>query len=94
MVQMDMVQEDVSTLVQTGPALAVALVLLALAAAAVSRYACLGHDRAVLVASARAVVQLSLVSLALLAVVRSLSLRCCSSPPCTASRRGRRGGAS
>jgi len=61
-------------LVQLGPALAVALVLLALTAAAVSRYACLGHDRAVLVASARAVVQLTGVALVLAAVVRSLAL--------------------
>ena len=63
-----------STLVQPGPVLAVALVLLALTAAAVSRYACLGHDRAVLVASGRAVVQLAAVSLVLLAVVRSWPL--------------------
>ena len=63
-----------STLVQPGPALAVALVVLALAAAAVSRYACLGHDRAVLIASGRAVVQLAAVSLVLLAVVRSWPL--------------------
>ena len=63
-----------STLVQPGPALAVALVLLALTAAVVSGYACLGHARAVLVASGRAVVQLAAVSLVLLAVVRSWPL--------------------
>ena len=63
-----------STLVQTGPALAVALVLLALFAAGMTRYACLGHGRAVLGASGRAVVQLALVSLVLVAVVRSLAL--------------------
>jgi len=64
----------VSTLVQTGPALATALVLLALFAAGVTRYACLGHGRAVLAASGRAVVQLALVSLVLVAVVRSPAL--------------------
>ena len=59
---------------QTGPALAVALVVLALSAAVITQYACLGHGRAVLTASTRAVVQLALVSLVLVAVVRSLPL--------------------
>ncbi len=63
-----------STLVTVGPALAVALVLLLLLAAGASRYACLGHDRAVLVAGVRAVTQLAVVSLVLVAVVRSLPL--------------------
>lgn len=63
-----------STLVDVGPALAVALVLLTLLAAVVSRSACLGHDRAVVVAGVRAVGQLTLVSLVLVAVVESLWL--------------------
>lgn len=63
-----------STLVELGPALAVALVLLAVLAAAVSRAAGLGHDRAVLVAAVRAVVQLGAVAVVLVAVVESLAL--------------------
>jgi putative ABC transport system permease protein len=64
----------VSTLVDVGPALGIALVLLAVLAAVVSRYACLGHDRAVVVASLRAVGQLAAVSLVLAAVIESLPL--------------------
>lgn len=63
-----------STLVDVGPALAVALVLLAGVAATVSWYGRLGHTRGVLVAGARAVVQLSAVALVLAVVVDSVPL--------------------
>src|SRR5687767_13657410 len=63
-----------STLVDVGPALAVALVLLVAVAAAVSWFGALGHTRDVVVASGRAVLQLSAVALVLAAVVDSVPL--------------------
>ena len=63
-----------STLVELGPALAVVLVLLAVLAATVSWRAGLGLTRDVLVASARAAVQLALVALVLVAIIESLAL--------------------
>lgn len=58
-----------STLLPAGPALAVAMVLLVVAAVAVSVVARLGHDRGVVTAALRAVVQLAAVALVLAAVV-------------------------
>lgn len=63
-----------STLVDVGPLLAVVLLLLAVTAAAVAWRGGLGHSRGILVACARAVAQLSLVALILVAVVESLAL--------------------
>lgn len=63
-----------STLVTVGPGLGGAVVLLALVAAAVSRVGGLGHDRQVLVAVVRAVVQLSVVSLVIGVLLRSFWL--------------------
>lgn len=63
-----------STLVEVGPLLAVALVLLVVLAVAASRLGVLGHDRGVVVAGLRAVLQLAAVSAVLLAVVRSTVL--------------------
>ena len=63
-----------NTLVEIGPPLGAALVVLLLAAVLVSRLGQLGHDKAIAVAAGRAVVQLALVALVLAAVVRSLAL--------------------
>lgn len=63
-----------STLVTTGPGLAVAVVLLALLAALVSRLGGLGHGRQVLVAVARAAVQLAVVAVLIGALLRSFEL--------------------
>ena len=63
-----------STLLSVGPALAVAMVALVALAVTVSVLGRLGHARAVVTASARAVVQLAVVSLALAAIVRVQSL--------------------
>ncbi|MBB4678900.1 ABC transporter permease [Crossiella cryophila] len=57
--------------VDLGPSLAVVLLLLTVAAAAVVRLGGLGPARPVLTAAARAVLQLTLISLVLLAVLRS-----------------------
>lgn len=63
-----------STLVVVGPVLAVVLVLLAVIAAAVSQLGSLGHTRDILIAGGRAVGQLSVVALVLVAVVESVWL--------------------
>ena len=63
-----------STLVTVGPGLAVAVVLLALLAALVSRLGGLGHGRQVLVAVARAAVQLAVVAVLIGAMLRSFEL--------------------
>jgi putative ABC transport system permease protein len=63
-----------STLVAVGPGLAVAVVVLALLAAAVSRLGGLGHERQVLVAALRAVVQLTAVALVIGVLLRSFWL--------------------
>jgi putative ABC transport system permease protein len=63
-----------SSLVEVGPGLGVVLVALTALAATAGRLSGLGQDRAVLVAAARAVVQLAVVSAVLVAVVRSLLL--------------------
>lgn len=63
-----------STLVAVGPGLAIAVVVLALVAAAVSRRGGLGHDRQVLVAVVRAVVQLAVVALVIGVLLRSFGL--------------------
>ncbi|MGY1710166.1 ABC transporter permease [Geodermatophilus sp. SYSU D00758] len=63
-----------SSVVDPGPGLAVALVLLAVLAAVAGRLSGLGQERPVLVASARATLQLGVVSAVLLAVVGSLAL--------------------
>ena len=63
-----------STLVQVGPELALALVLLVAAACALARYGQLCLQRDVLVACLRATLQLGLIALVLAAVIRSLSL--------------------
>lgn len=63
-----------STLVEVGPPLAVALLLLLLAAVALSAYGRLRLERDVLVAGLRAAVQLGLIALVIAAVVRSLAL--------------------
>ena len=62
-----------SSLVSVGPALAVALVLLVAAACAVSWWGELGHERGVVVAALRAVVQLAAVAAVLAAVVGSVA---------------------
>lgn len=62
-----------SSLVVVGPGLAVALVVLVLAACAVSWWGGLGHGRGVVVSSLRAVVQLAAVAAVLAAVVGSLA---------------------
>jgi putative ABC transport system permease protein len=64
----------VSTLVEVGPALGVALVLLVAAACALSALGGLERGREVVVASVRAVAQLAAISLVLATVVRSLGL--------------------
>ncbi len=58
--------------VQLGPGLAVALVVLVALAAVVGRLSGLGQERPVLVASLRAAAQLAVVSVLVVAVVRSL----------------------
>lgn len=63
-----------SPLVQVGPELAVALVLLVAAACGLAAYGRLSLQRDVLVASVRASLQLGLIALAIAAVVRSLAL--------------------
>ena len=63
-----------SSVVDVGPRLVVALVLLTALAAAAGRLSGLGLDRPVVVAAVRATVQLAVVSAILLAVVRSLAL--------------------
>ena len=63
-----------STLVDVGPILGVVLVLLGITAAAVSWRGGLGHTRDIVVACLRAVAQLSLVALILVAVVESVVL--------------------
>ncbi|RFU22179.1 ABC transporter permease [Geodermatophilus marinus] len=63
-----------SSVVDLGPGLAVALVLLAVLAAVAGRLSGLGQGRPVLVASARAALQLAVVSAVLVAVVGSLAL--------------------
>ncbi len=63
-----------SPLVDVGPGLAVALVLLVTLACALARYGQLCLQREVVVASLRALVQLGLVALVIAAVVRSLWL--------------------
>jgi putative ABC transport system permease protein len=63
-----------STLVEVGPALAVALVLLVVVACALSLLGGLRAERPVLVAALRATVQLALIALVLAAVVESLPL--------------------
>jgi uncharacterized protein (TIGR00245 family) len=63
-----------SSVVDVGPRLAVVLVALTAIAAVGGRLSGLGQDRAVVVAAARATVQLAAVSAALLVVVRSLLL--------------------
>jgi putative ABC transport system permease protein len=63
-----------STLVEVGPALAVALVLLVVVACALSLLGGLRAERPVLVAALRATVQLGLIALVLAAVVESLPL--------------------
>ncbi len=60
-----------STVIRVGPVLVAVLVGLALTAAAVSRLGRLGLSRATLTASARALVQLTVVSLVIVAVLRS-----------------------
>jgi putative ABC transport system permease protein len=62
----------VSSLVDPGPGLAVALVLLVVAACAVSWWGELGHERGVVVAALRAVVQLAAVAGVLAAVIESV----------------------
>ncbi|SET49523.1 ABC transporter permease [Geodermatophilus poikilotrophus] len=62
------------SVVDLGPRLAVALVLLTALAAAAGRLSGLGVDRPVVVAAVRATVQLAVVSAVLLVVVRSLAL--------------------
>ncbi|MGH3904070.1 MAG: ABC transporter permease [Pseudonocardiaceae bacterium] len=57
-----------------GPALGLALAVLAIAAASVTRLGMLGHSRAVLTAVARATLQLGAVSLVVAAVIASLPL--------------------
>ncbi|MGH3813472.1 MAG: ABC transporter permease [Pseudonocardiaceae bacterium] len=57
-----------------GPALGLALAVLAIAAALVARLGMLGHSRAVLTAVARATLQLAAVSLVVAAVIASLPL--------------------
>lgn len=57
-----------------GPALGIALAVLAIAAASVTRLGMLGHSRAVLTAVARAALQLAAVSLVVAAVIASLPL--------------------
>lgn len=57
-----------------GPALGIALAVLAVAAASVTRLGMLGHSRAVLTAVARATLQLAAVSLVIAAVIASLPL--------------------
>jgi putative ABC transport system permease protein len=66
--------DDVSPLVEVGPSLGVALLLLVAVACAFAAYGRLCLQRDVLVASLRAVVQLGLIALVLAAVVRSLAL--------------------
>ena len=61
-----------SSLVSVGPALAVALVLLVALGCAVSWQGQLGHTRAVVVAAARAVLQLAAIAAVLAAIVRSV----------------------
>ena len=63
-----------STLVQVGPELAIALVLLVAVACGLAAYGRLCLQRDVLVASARAALQLGLIALVLAAVIRSLPL--------------------
>ncbi len=63
-----------SPLVEVGSPLAVALLLLLLAAVALSAYGRLRLERDVLVAGLRAAVQLGLIALVIAAVVRSLAL--------------------
>lgn len=63
-----------SSVVELGPRLAVALVLLGALAALAGRLSGLGADRATVVAAIRATVQLAAVSAILLVVVRSLVL--------------------
>lgn len=66
--------EGVSSLVEVGPALVVALLLLVTAACALAAYGQLCLQRDVLVAAARAVLQLGGIALVLAAVIRSLLL--------------------
>jgi len=63
----------VSTLVEIGPPLAVALVALVLIGCAAATWGGLGHGRGILFASLRAALQLSLVALVLAAIVASLA---------------------
>ena len=62
----------VSSLVEVGPALVAALVLLTAAACVVSWQGQLGHTRGVLVAVLRAVAQLAAIAVVLAAIVRSV----------------------
>ncbi len=61
-----------SSVVQLGPGLVVVLVVLVLIAAVVGRVSGLGQERPLVLASARATVQLGVVSVLVVAVVRSL----------------------
>jgi putative ABC transport system permease protein len=63
-----------STLVETGPALAVAVVVLTLLAVGVAAIGRLGHERQIAVAALRAAAQLALVALVIAAIVDSLPL--------------------
>ena len=67
-------REDALSIVTFGWALAVLLVVLAVAAAAMTRLAGLGRASGVLIAAVRAVVQLAAVSLVIAVVLRSLPL--------------------
>lgn len=63
-----------STLVTVGPPLGVALVVLSALAAAVAAAGRLGHERQIVVAAARAAVQLAAVSVVIAAIMGSLPL--------------------
>lgn len=63
-----------SALVAVGPGLVIAVAVLAVAAAAVSRWGGLGHDRQVLVAAVRAVAQLAAVAVVIGVLLRSFWL--------------------
>ena len=75
-----------SSVVDLGPRLALALVLLTALAAVAGRLSGLGLDRPVVVAAVRATVQLAAVSAILLVVVRSLALSALSCWSWSASR--------